>query len=114
MSESFDHFSQIIRKYSLLFLFSLEFFFTDLDTRGLEYRALPWHGTHQSLGCSVLRGSDDVWQLCSLQPPGRHPGRGILQPGRGVNQPPYESMSKQNYSFQSFRKYFIWTFFYCT
>ena len=71
------------------------------DSRGLEYCSLRWDGEDQvwshksiscsklldhpctqSLGCSVLRGPDDVWQLCSLQPPGRHPGRGILKSGK--------------------------------
>ena len=54
----------------------------DFNPRRLEFSSVCWDGADNSLGCSVLRSSDDIWKLCSLQPLGCDSGRRILQTGR--------------------------------
>ena len=62
--------------------------FQGTDTRRLEHRSVCWYGAYLALGRPLLRSTDDVWQLCTLQLAGRYPGRGLLQPGEPQKQTP--------------------------
>ena len=56
-------------------------FFSGVNSRGLEYRTIPRDEKDKSLGGSILRGLDDLWQLRPFQPACRHPRGGIFKSG---------------------------------
>lgn len=50
----------------------------DINARRLERGAFQRYAKNLPLGCPLLRRSDDVWKLRSLQPSRGHPRRGLL------------------------------------
>jgi len=45
---------------------------SDFDARGLARGAVQWHVEDVRVGCSLFHLSDDVRQLCSVQPACRY------------------------------------------
>ena len=50
----------------------------DFDSRGLECGAVQRNGEDESLGGSLFRCTDDVWQLRPLQSAGGHSRRRLF------------------------------------